>query len=87
MLAEKHGGNRLTSLVFFELNIVLEIQFISIHFGIKTVVFLKNTGQTPSPGVYRTPMSNCFHGINLRQHVVYVTLPKALDRHALDMLA
>jgi hypothetical protein len=41
----------LTSLVFFKLDVVLEIQLVCIHFGIEAVVLLEHAGQTSGSGV------------------------------------
>jgi len=48
------GGH--TSLIFAELNLVLQLYLISIHLGIEAILFFQHASQTPSPCIDCAPV-------------------------------
>lgn len=65
---------KLTSLVFFEVNLLFNFQLVRVHFGVKACVFFQDTSQTACSCIDRAPMSHRIHSIDFLQHIVEMAL-------------
>lgn len=65
-----------TSLIVAELKLLVEVNFIRIHLGIKTIVLLKHACQATCSRVHSTPMCDALLCIDFRHNVFKVALAK-----------
>lgn len=66
----------LTPLIFPKVNVLFEIQFIGIHFGVEAIVFFQYARQASNPGINGTPMGNSLASIHLRYDIFQVSFAK-----------
>ena len=76
--------DRLTALVIPEVAGVLEMYFISVHFGIETIIFFQYAGKPTGPRVDTTPVRYALICIDFGNNFIKVPLAKGFDRYTLS---
>jgi hypothetical protein len=66
----------LTSLIIAKLNLLLQFEFVGIHFSIETVVLFQYTCQASRSCVNRAPMRDTFAGVDFGHDVFKMPLPE-----------
>lgn len=59
-------------------------KFVSVHFGIETIVLLKYASQPASSCVYGTPIGNTLDRIDIIKDVIKLPFPKGLYGYTLS---
>lgn len=70
-------------MVFAEFNFLFQLQFISIHFSVETVVLFKHTCQGSYPRVDSAPVSDRFARVDFGNHVFEMGLAVGFDGNTL----